>query len=343
MNRRGWRHSASNTTRSGVGSPVARILLTGAAGFIGSHLAEALVARGDEVVGVDNFDPFYPRAIKEANLSALRGERRFRLEERDVAVRGALDGLVTADTVVVHLAAKAGVRPSLADPAGYARVNVGGTAEVVAATRAAGAARVVFASSSSVYGDDTPPPFREDAPALHPVSPYAATKRAAELLLESLAPHAGLRAVALRYFTVYGPRQRPDLAIHAFTRALSAGEPVTLFGNGDATRDYTYCDDIVAGTMAAIDWTADAPVGLEIVNLGGHEVIALGDMLATVAGALGVDPKVRRAPPQAGDVRATSADLVKAARLLAYRPRVAFTEGIRRFVEWYRGSHDRQF
>lgn len=321
---------------------MARILLTGAAGFIGSHLAEALVARGDEVIGVDNFDAFYPRAVKEANLSALRGERRFRLEEKDVSVPGALDGLLTADTVVVHLAAKAGVRPSLADPAAYARVNVGGTAEVVAATRAAGATRLVFASSSSVYGDDTPSPFREDAPALHPVSPYAATKRAAELLIESLAPHAGLRAIALRYFTVYGPRQRPDLAIHAFTRALTAGEPVTLFGNGDAARDYTYCDDVIAGTVAAVDWTADAPVGLETVNLGGNEVITLAAMLATVAGAVGVEPDVRHAPAQPGDVRGTSADLAKAARLLAYRPQVAFTEGIRRFVDWYRGSHERQ-
>jgi UDP-glucuronate 4-epimerase len=213
---------------------------------------------------------------------------------------------------------------------------------VAAATRAAGAARLVFASSSSVYGDDTPAPFREDAPALHPVSPYAATKRAAELLLEALAPHAGLRAIALRYFTVYGPRQRPDLAIHAFTRALANGQPVTLFGNGDAARDYTYCDDIVAGTVAAIDWTADAPVGLEVVNLGGDEVVTLADMLASVAGALGVEAEVRRAPPQPGDVRTTSADLAKAARLLGYRPRVAFTEGIRRFVDWYRGSHERQ-
>jgi UDP-glucuronate 4-epimerase len=321
---------------------VARILLTGAAGFIGSHLAEALVARGDEVIGVDDFDPFYPRAVKEANLAALRGERRFRLEERDISEPGALEGLVSAETVVVHLAAKAGVRPSLANPAAYARVNVGGTAEVVAATRAAGAARVVFASSSSVYGDDTPSPFREDAPALHPVSPYAATKRAAELLIESLAPHAGLRAIALRYFTVYGPRQRPDLAIHAFTRALAAGQPVTLFGSGETARDYTYCDDIVAGTVAAVDWTANAPVGMETVNLGGNEVVTLATMLASVSGALGVRPEIRHAPPQPGDVRATSADLAKATRLLGYRPRTAFPEGIRRFVDWYRGSHERQ-
>jgi UDP-glucuronate 4-epimerase len=322
---------------------VARILLTGAAGFIGSHLAEALVARGDEVIGVDNFDLFYSRETKESNLSGLRGAPRFRLEERDIAEPGALDGLLTADTVVVHLAAKAGVRPSLANPAAYARVNVGGTAEVAAAARAAGAVRMVFASSSSVYGDDTPSPFREDAPALHPVSPYAATKRAAELLLESLAPHAGFRAIALRYFTVYGPRQRPDLAIHSFTRALTARQPVTLFGSGDAARDYTYCDDIVTGTVAAVDWTADAPVGMEIVNLGGNEVITLAAMLSSVAGALGVVPEVRHAPPQPGDVRGTSADLTKATRLLSYRPRVGFTEGVRRFVDWYRGSHERQF
>ncbi|HSB54459.1 MAG TPA: NAD-dependent epimerase/dehydratase family protein, partial [Gemmatimonadales bacterium] len=262
-----------------------RILLTGAAGFIGSHLAERLLAGGDEVVGIDNFDPFYARAVKEANLAAARQDPRFSFHEMDINDAAALRRLLTADTVIVHLAAKAGVRPSLRDPAGYLRANLGGTQAVIDAAREAGVSRIVFGSSSSVYGDDTAPPFREDAPAVHPISPYAATKRAAELILEALAPHCGFRAAALRFFTVYGPRQRPDLAIHTFTRRMLAGEPITMFGEGTEARDYTYIDDILAGVAAAIEWTRTAPVGLEPFNLGGNETIPLARMIDTIARA----------------------------------------------------------
>ncbi len=319
-----------------------RVLVTGAAGFIGSHLAERLAARGDEVVGVDNFDPFYPRGVKEANLAALRRRTGFTFHELDILETEALIRLVDAGTVVVHLAAKAGVRPSLADPAGYMRANVAGTQSVIDAARSAGAPRLVFGSSSSVYGDDTTPPFREDAAAVHPISPYAATKRAGELVLEALAPHAGLRVAALRFFTVYGPRQRPDLAIHSFTRRLAAGEPITMFGDGTDARDYTYIDDIVDGVVAAVDWTAAAPVGMEVFNLGGNEAVPLKRMIAEIAAALGVDPVIQPAARQPGDVRLTSADLTKSRRVLGYQPRTSFPEGIRRFVTWFRETHARQ-
>ena len=319
-----------------------RIVLIGTAGFIGSHLADALLARGDEVVGIDNFDAFYPRPVKEQNLAASRRHPAFHLHEFDIQDSGRIEALLTPETVVVHLAAKAGVRPSLADPAGYTRVNLLGTGAVVEAARAAGVSRVVFGSSSSVYGDDTPSPFREDAPCITPVSPYAATKRGGELLVASLAPHFGLRAAALRFFTVYGPRQRPDLAIHAFTRRMAAGQPITLFGDGGQSRDYTYADDIVAGVLAGIDWTAAAPVGLEIFNLGGNHPIPLRDMVAEIAGALGVEPKIEWAPMQPGDVQHTAADLTKSERVLGYRSRVPFPEGIRRFVAWFQEMHASQ-
>ncbi|MBK7350261.1 MAG: NAD-dependent epimerase/dehydratase family protein [Gemmatimonadetes bacterium] len=319
-----------------------RVLLTGAAGFIGSHLAEHLLRRGDEVVGIDNFDPFYPRAVKERNLATARAMPGFQFQERDLLDTAALGALLTPATVVVHLAAKAGVRPSLEDPAGYVRANIAGTQSLVDAARAAGVTRFVFGSSSSVYGDDTPAPFREDAAAIHPISPYAATKRAGELLLEALAPHAGLRVASLRFFTVYGPRQRPDLAIHKFTGRLARGEAITMFGEGTEARDYTYIDDIVAGVLAAVDWTATAPVGVEPFNLGGNEAVPLRRMIETIAGALGVTPRIERAPRQPGDVLLTSADLAKSARVLGYHPATPFPEGIRRFVAWYRETNARQ-
>ncbi len=319
-----------------------RVLITGAAGFIGSHLAERLLARGDEVVGIDNFDPFYDRRVKERNLGGARQHRRFSFHEADILETDRFRQLLTPGTVIIHLAAKAGVRPSLQDPMGYLRANVTGTQSVLDAARGAGVTRVVFGSSSSVYGDDTAPPFREDAAAVHPISPYAATKRAGELILEALAPHYGLRVASLRFFTVYGPRQRPDLAIHKFTHRISAGEPITMFGDGTEARDYTYIDDIVTGVVAAVEWTASGPAGLEAFNLGGNETVALSRMIAEISAALGIEPRIERGERQPGDVRLTAADLTKSGRVLGYRPATPFPDGIRRFVAWFRETHAHQ-
>jgi UDP-glucuronate 4-epimerase len=320
---------------------VTRVLVTGAAGFIGSHLAEALVRRGDEVVGIDNFDPFYPREVKERNLAELGPQAGFCFHEQDMLDVDELRPLLTAETVLVHLAAKAGVRPSLADPVAYTRANLTGTAAVLEAARRAGVSRIIYGSSSSVYGDSTPVPFREDAVAIQPISPYAATKRAGELLLGSVAGMYGFRAASLRFFTVYGPRQRPDLAIHAFTRKMVEGQTITLFGDGTQSRDYTYCDDIVAGVIAATDWTEAAPLGLEQFNLGGNRSVATGAMVAEIAEALGIEPRIEWAPMQPGDVQRTEADLTKSGAILGYAPHTPFPEGIRRFVAWFRRVHGR--
>jgi UDP-glucuronate 4-epimerase len=315
--------------------------VTGAAGFIGSHLVEALSAQGDEIVGIDNFDPFYPRAMKEQNLAEVGQARGFSFREQDMLDVPALRALLTPDTVIVHLAAKAGVRPSLADPVGYAQANVTGTAAVLEAARQAGVSRIVFGSSSSVYGDSTPVPFREDAIAIAPVSPYAATKRAGELFLGSVAPIYGFRAASLRFFTVYGPRQRPDLAIHAFARKMVEGRTLTLFGDGTQARDYTYCDDIVAGVLAAVAWTAAAPVGVETFNLGGSRSVPTEAMVAEIATALGIEPKIEWGPMQPGDVQRTAADLTKSGAVLGYAPKTPFPDGIRRFIRWFREAYGR--
>ena len=316
-----------------------RFLVTGAAGFIGSHVVEALLARGDEVIGIDNFDPFYPRAMKERNLREIGTRPGFRFHELDMLDAEALVPLLTSDSVPVHLAGKAGVRPSITDAAGYARANVMGTTALLEAARRASVERIVFGSSSSVYGDTTPIPFREDAPAVTPVSPYAATKRAAELVLHALAPLHGFRAASLRFFTVYGPRQRPDLAIHSFARRLAHGLPLTLYGDGSQARDYTYVDDIVRGVLAAVDWTATAPVGMDIFNVGGARPVPLRTLVGVLAGAMGVEPRVEWAPLPAGDVQRTFADLGKSRRALGYEPRISFEDGIARFVTWFRRAY----
>jgi len=316
----------------------AKVLVTGAAGFIGSHVCDALIARGHEVVGVDNFDPFYPRAVKERNLESLRANRAFRLVEADVARDHVPFGGVAA---VLHLAAKAGVRPSLEDPAGYAQANVTGTARVLDAARRAGVARVVLGSSSSVYGNATPAPFAEDAPALEPISPYAATKRAAELLARAFAHLYPMRIVCLRFFTVYGPRQRPDLAIHHFTDLIARGQAVRMHGDGSSERDYTYISDAVDGVLAALART-EGRAGFELLNIGGGARVRLDRLIALIGAALGREPRIERHPDQPGDVRLTAADLRRAGRALGYRPRVGIDEGIRNFVRWYEETHGRQ-
>jgi len=316
-----------------------RVLVTGAAGFIGSHVCEALVARGDEVVGVDNFDPFYARDVKEGNLAALRRAAGFRLIEADVT-RDPLpcDGMAA----VVHLAARPGVRPSLEDPGAYAAANVTGTARVLDAARRAGVRRVVFGSSSSVYGESTLAPFAEEAPAIEPISPYAATKRAGELLAHAFAHLYALRIACLRFFTVYGPRQRPDLAVHRFTDAIARGQPVRVHGDGSSERDYTYISDAVAGALGAVDWTGRTGSACTAFNIGGGERVRLDRLIELIGRALGREPRIERHAMQPGDVRLTAADRRRAERELAYRPRVGVEDGIRQFVRWYEATHGRQ-
>lgn len=311
-----------------------KILVTGAAGFIGSHVVEALLRRGDAVVGVDNFDPFYAAAIKERNLREIEsvgGD--FHFVDGDLldgACRAACFGYGAFD-VVVHLAAKAGVRPSIDDPAGYFRTNLEATALLLQDTRRHGCQRVVFASSSSVYGADTTAPFAESARCDQPVSPYAASKRAGELLCHTLQHLHGGHYTCLRFFTVYGPRQRPEMAIHKFASLLWQGKPIPLFGDGSTSRDYTYVDDIVRGVLAAID----RPAGFAIVNLGGDKETRLLDLVTSLAEVLEKPLQIDWRPEAPGDVPRTSADLTHARALLGYQPQVDIHAGLQRFASWF--------
>jgi UDP-glucuronate 4-epimerase len=310
-----------------------KVLITGAAGFIGSHLAERLLARGDEVVALDNFDPFYDRAVKEENLAAV--EHRAELFEGDIRDARLLDEILGAGgfEVVAHLAALAGVRPSIAEPARYQDVNVAGTAQLAEAMRRHGVRRMVFASSSSVYGDNEEVPYTEAQRVDDPASPYAASKRAGELLLRTFHKLQGMSVSCLRYFTVYGPRQRPEMAIHKFARLIERGEPVPMFGDGSSSRDYTYVDDAVDGTVGAID---RAPEGFSIYNLGNTHPVRLDTLIAKIGEALALPPRIEERPFQPGDVQHTWAAIEAAARDLGYQPRVPIEEGLRRFVTWMR-------
>jgi UDP-glucuronate 4-epimerase len=315
-------------------------LVTGAAGFIGSHLCEALIARGHQVTGVDNFDPFYARDVKERNLTALRQLPGFRFVEAEIG-RDAVP--LENVAAVIHLAAKPGVRPSLEDPGAYMDANVTATARLIDAARRAGIDRIVFGSSSSVYGNATPAPFAEAEPAVSPISPYAASKRAGELLAHAFTQLYPLKIICLRFFTVYGPRQRPDLAIHKFTDLIARGRPVRMHGDGSSERDYTYITDCLDGILAALDWTARAEPGtVETVNLGGGERVRLDRLIALIAKAMGREARIEPHPDQPGDVRLTDADLAHAGKVLGFRPRVGIEEGIRKFVAWYEEIHGRQ-
>lgn len=321
-----------------------RLLVTGIAGFIGSHLTERLLARGHEVTGLDNFDPFYDRGIKEANLAALR--ERVPLVEGDVLDAALVDRVLAAGQgsggarfdAVVHLAALAGVGPSLGDPARYMRVNVEGTALLADAMARHDVRRLVFASSSSVYGANTKVPFEEDDRVDDPVSPYAASKRGAELALRAAVYTTGLDVAALRYFTVYGPRQRPDMAIHKFTRAIDRGDLVLLRGSGETSRDYTFVDDIIDGTVGAIERPR---VGFRAYNLGGCHATRLDRLVAAIGAALGKAPRVEIVAEMRGDVQHTLAGVDRARAELGYEPHIEIEEGLRRFVAWYRGQATR--
>jgi len=311
-----------------------RILITGGAGFIGSHVAEALLREGHEISIADDLNDFYSPAQKEENLSAIRcsGPVEFyRVDIRDdSAVREVFDA--GRPDLVVHLAARAGVRPSLQQPLLYQQVNVGGTLMLLEQCRRRNIQRFIFASSSSVYGAANRVPFHEEDSVYRPISPYAATKLAGEHLCYTYSHLYGIRTICLRFFTVYGPRQRPDLAIHKFTDMIAKGEPIPVYGDGSSSRDYTYIGDVVGGVLAAA--RRDDP--FEIVNLGNSSPVSLRTLIETIERALGAKAKIRWLPEQPGDVPITYADISKAQRLLGYHPRTPFPAGIEKFVEWYR-------
>jgi UDP-glucuronate 4-epimerase len=309
-----------------------RIVVTGAAGFIGSHTCERLVSAGHDVIGLDSFDGYlYPPSVKRANVAALLDEPKFRLVEGDICDRSVVSTAITADTdVVAHLAALAGVRPSLAQPLKYLRTNIEGTGVIAERMRELSLRRLVFASSSSVYGaKSTNDPFREDDPCLTPASPYAATKRMNELQLSTYRDLYGLGVYALRFFTVYGPRQRPDMAIARFVAAISRGERITLYGDGSSRRDYTYVDDIVSGVIAAVERIQ--PSQYEIYNLGGTGTISLAELVAIIERVVGKSALVDRQPDQPGDVPITSANIERARAALDYSPTTTPEDGIARY------------
>jgi len=312
------------------------ILVTGAAGFIGSHLCEALVAQGRRVIGYDNFDPFYDRSIKLCNLTALDKQPLFTLMEGDLRDREKLAHTFAeyGITEVVHLAALAGVRPSIAEPYRYQEVNVAGTAAMLECARDAQVENFVFASSSSVYGENDKVPFAEGDRVDHPISPYAATKKAGELICHTYHHLYGFPVTCLRFFTVYGPRQRPDLAIAKFTRMIDAGQAIPFFGDGSSRRDYTYIDDIIQGVLAALKKRSP----YAIYNLGESETTTLSELVKAIETALDKAAIIDKQPSQPGDVPITFADISLAREALNYAPTTKIAEGIPKYVEWYRGQ-----
>ena len=314
------------------------ILITGGAGFIGSHLCEALLREAAwNVSVVDDLNDFYPRETKLANLAEVRRSGDIDFYEADIrrvdAVRPAFEA--NEIHVVVHLAARAGVRPSLAEPRLYAETNINGTVDLLELAREYGVGQFVFGSSSSVYGVNEKVPFTESDPIFNPISPYAATKAAAELICHTYSHLFDIRTVCLRFFTVYGARQRPDLAIHKFTKLISEGRPVQVFGDGRTRRDYTYIDDIIQGIRAAIDYDATMH---EVINLGESETTELARLIELLENSLGRRAIIERGPSQPGDVPVTYADISKARRLLGYDPQTKIEQGIAKFVEWFRSN-----
>ncbi|MCP5021917.1 MAG: NAD-dependent epimerase/dehydratase family protein [bacterium] len=314
-----------------------KILVTGGAGFIGSHLCDALLARGDDVTVLDNFNDFYDPAIKRGNAAALQGAR---IVEGDIRDESLVNNLFVEGQfdVVVHLAAMAGVRPSLKDPLLYQDVNLKGTMVLLEATRSRPGTKFVFASSSSVYGGNTKVPFHEDDPVLTPISPYAATKRSSELLAWTHHHLFDIPTTGLRFFTVYGPRQRPEMAIHKFVRLVMNGEPIPFFGDGSTRRDYTYVSDIIDGVVRSIDQCE----GYEIYNLGESETTSLAELVEAIGKACGQEPIIDRQPMQPGDVVITFADVSKAREKLGYQPGVPVSRGLGLFVDWFRANNPSQ-
>jgi UDP-glucuronate 4-epimerase len=311
-----------------------KVLVTGSAGFIGSHLAERLVRLGYQVIGLDNFDDYYSPAIKWNNISGLNTIDNFKLEQGDIRDESLLNRIFKTNDIdaLVHLAARAGVRPSMKQPILYQDVNIKGTINLLEVSRTYGVKKFVFASSSSVYGLNNEVPFRENDKIDSPSSPYASSKAAAELFCHSYNHLYGLPITVLRFFTVYGPRQRPEMAIHLFTRMIDSGEEVSVFGDGTSKRDYTYIDDIVSGILPAL---TSQDKGVEIFNLGNSHPIALEYLIHLLEEALGKRARIKKMPMQPGDVPITFAEISKAKTYLGYQPKVTIEEGISLFVKWY--------
>lgn len=313
------------------------ILVTGGAGFIGSHLVDKLLKENFRVVVVDNFNDFYAPEIKRANIAAHAANSDFWLFEADISRRDELNEVFAEETfdVIVHLAARAGVRPSLENPVSYIESNVTGTVNLLECAKDYGIEQFVFGSSSSVYGINSKVPFSETDEIFQPISPYAATKAAGELLCHTYSHLYPIRTVCLRFFTVYGARQRPDLAIHKFAKFISEGKPIPVFGDGTTRRDYTYIDDIISGVRAAMDYAASRH---EIFNLGESHTVELRELINLLEKNLGREAVIDRQPPQSGDVPQTYADVSKAGKLLHYQPKTQIEEGIRKFVEWFQSA-----
>jgi UDP-glucuronate 4-epimerase len=312
------------------------IFITGFAGFIGSHLTEQMLLSGNTVIGVDNFDSFYARSIKEKNISGFRNIKNFRLYELDLLDKDGLKSVFETNKIdlVVHLAAKAGVRPSIVDPAGYYDTNVIGTLNLLEAMKKCGCKKMIFASSSSVYGNNKKVPFSEDDNADNPISPYAATKKAGELLCHTYYHLYGFNIFCLRFFTVYGPRQRPDLAIHRFAKLIMEGKTIPFYGDGNTARDYTFINDIVDGIMSAINNLN----GYDIFNIGESKTITLSKMVSVLENVLGKKAILEKLPLQIGDVERTYADISKAQRILNYSPSFSFEKGIEEFINWLKNN-----
>ena len=317
-------------------------LVTGGAGFIGSTLSERLLKEGNKVVVIDNFCDFYDEKIKENNVKALLKNDKFKLYRKDIRDREALKEIFDNDNIniVMHLAAMAGVRPSIENPILYQDVNCMGTQNILEEMKAHHVKKLVMASSSSVYGNCKEVPFREDMVVDFAISPYAATKKANEVMTHVYHKLFDMNVIMLRFFTVYGPKQRPDLAINKFTRLMLNNEEIPMFGDGTTSRDYTYVDDIVDGIVKSCNYVLENKNIYEILNIGNSSPISLKEMIETIARVLGVEPKIKQLPMQLGDVDRTYADITKAKQLIGYEPETSFEDGIRKFVEWFRINKD---
>ena len=310
-----------------------RILITGVAGFIGSHLGEKLLSMGHIVIGIDNFDPFYPRKFKLENLKKLNNSNQFSFFEEDIRNRSSINTVFESNKVdvVIHLAAKAGVRPSIDNVGEYYEVNINGTVNLLECMRQNGVSKLIFASSSSVYGNNAKVPFSEIDSVDHPISPYASTKKSGELLCHVYSHLYRFDISCLRFFTVFGPRQRPDLAIHKFTRLIDLDKPLPFFGDGSTARDYTYIDDIIEGIVCSLNNLE----GFHIYNLGESRVITLNELIQTIESILNKEAILDKQPLQPGDVQQTFADITKARKELGYNPKYNLESGIQEFVNWY--------